>query len=97
MSKDKVIYDYYRLEDGGYDYEPTALLKNGEIERMGDSGHDPYFDDVVEAIVETAKEYAGDRIVFNDRRVTHENVDTIPHKSVREEFESFLQYIPKED
>lgn len=89
MSESKVYYDYYSIDEG-YDYEPIALLQNGEIKRIGDNSHNPHMDREIEAIIETAKEYAGDRIVVNHLQVTKENLHEIKNERVRKEFSYFL-------
>lgn len=93
MDQDKVIYDYYRLDDSGYDYEPIALFKNGEVESTGDSIHDPYLVNILEDIINTAKKHPKEKIIVNEHRITSQNVDTIAHEGVREKFIDFLKII----
>ena len=91
MGEEKqIVYDFYMLDDGGYDYEPIILLKNGEVEDEGDSTHNPYLEEEITAYLKAATEFSKGGVVVNKHAVTKENVSDIENGYVRETFSLFL-------
>jgi len=86
----QVVYDFYMLDDGGYDYEPIILLKNGEVEDAGDSTHDPYLEDKINAYLKAVAEFSRGNVVINRHAVTKDNLSDIENVYVRETFSLFL-------